>query len=454
MRFAVPDEVLEALSRLNDAGHEAYLVGGCVRDDYLGIPPHDYDICSSAYPEEIKAVFSDETTVDTGIKHGTVTVVMRGRPVEITTYRADGPYSDSRRPDYIRFTHQLAEDLKRRDFTMNAMAWHPETGFVDLFGGREDLDRGIIRCVGLPKHRFSEDALRILRALRFSSAFCFAIEPNAVEAMEEKKETLHKVSIERITEELNKLMLGAGPAEIFRRFPRILLEVLPELAPMYRCPQKSVFHCYDVWEHTLHALAETPADLAVRWAALLHDSGKPHAITYDPDGTTHFGGHPATSTRIAESLMERLRQPSLLSHEVSTLVKYHDERIGPDNLQPWLSRLGFPLFEKLMAVQYGDMAAHAPHVAEKAGTIISLRDEARAMVESGVCLTLRDLHVDGKLLVENGFDSGPFLGDTLHYLLGRVVNGHAPNDRQTLLDMALERLKEHRKRTQEQHNTI
>lgn len=446
MRFAVPDEVLEALSRLHRAGHEAYLVGGCVRDDYLGIPPHDYDICSSAYPEEIKAVFSDQTTVDTGIQHGTVTVVMKGQPLEITTYRADGPYSDGRRPDYIHFTRQLAEDLKRRDFTMNAMAWHPETGLVDLFGGREDLDRGIIRCVGLARQRFSEDALRILRALRFSSAFRFSIEPGAVEAMEEKRETLHKVSIERITTELNKLMLGAAPGEVFRRFPRILMEALPEIAPMHHCPQKSVFHCYDVWEHTLHALAETPADLAVRWAVLLHDSGKPHAITYDPDGTTHFWGHPTLSTRIAEKLMARLRQPTLLTNEVSVLVKYHDERVGPDNLQPWLSRLGFPLFEKLMAVQYADMAAHAPHVAQKADALIALTDKARAMVEAGVCLSLHDLSVDGRLLVENGFDAGPFLGDTLRYLLDRVVNGYAPNDRQTLLSMALERLEEHRSR--------
>lgn len=448
MRFAVPDEVLEALSRLNEAGHEAYLVGGCVRDDYLGIPPHDYDICTSAYPEEIKAVFADVTTIDTGIKHGTVAVVLKGRPLEITTYRADGPYSDGRRPDYIRYTHKLSEDLKRRDFTMNAMAWHPETGLVDLFGGREDLDWGVIRCVGLARQRFSEDALRILRALRFASAFRFTIEPNAVEAMEEKKETLHKVSVERITEELNKLLLGTGPAEVFRRFPRILLEVLPELAPMYRCPQKSVFHCYDVWEHTLHALAETPEDLSVRWAALLHDSGKPHAVFFDPDGTTHFWGHPAVSTRIAEKLMERLREPSLLGQEVCALVKYHDERIGPDNLQPWLSRLGFPLFEKLMAVQYADMAAHAPHVAEKAEALHDLVDKARAMVDAGACLTLHDLAIDGRTLVENGFDAGPFLGDTLRYLLDRVVNGYAPNDRQALLSMAMERLKEHRARIQ------
>lgn len=446
MRFAVPDEVLEALSRLNDAGHEAYLVGGCVRDDCLGIPPHDYDICSSAYPEEIKAVFADKTTVDTGIRHGTVTVVSNGLPLEVTTYRADGPYSDNRRPDYIRFTRKLSEDLKRRDFTMNAMAWHPRQGLIDLFGGKDDLANGIIRCVGTARVRFSEDALRILRALRFMSAFGFTIEPGAVKAMQDKKETLHSVSVERITEELNKLLLGAAPAEVFRRFPRILFEVLPEIAPMYHSPQRSVFHSYDVWEHTLHALENTPADLSVRWAILLHDSGKPEAITFDPDGTTHFWGHPTVSTRIATQLMARLRQSALLSREVATLVKYHDERIGPDNLHQWLSRLGLPLFEKLMAVQYGDMSAHAPHVAAKADTIGELTERARALVASGACLTLRDLAVDGRLLAANGFEAGPFLGDTLRYLLDRVVSGFAPNDRQTLLVMALDRLRDHQNR--------
>lgn len=449
MRFAVPDEVLDALSRLNSAGYEAYLVGGCVRDDYLGIPPHDYDLCTDAYPEEIKAVFSGVPTLDTGIRHGTVTVLLNGRPLEITTYRSDGPYSDSRRPDYIRYTRCLAEDLKRRDFTMNAMAWHPENGIVDLFGGREDLDRHMIRCVGQARERFSEDALRILRALRFASVFNFNVEPSAVAAMADKKETLHKISVERITEEVNKLLLGRSPADVFRRFPSILIEVLPEIAPMLRCPQKSVFHCFDVWEHTMHALDLAAPDLAVRWATLLHDSGKPHTVIFDPDGTTHFWGHPAVSARIAAGLMERMRQSSRLAHEVTTLVKYHDERIGPDNLQQWLSKLGFPLFEKLMAVQYADMAAHAPHVAEKAGAIIELTDKARAMVEEGVCLTLRDLAVDGKLLVENGFEAGPFLGETLRYLLDHVISGRVPNDRQALLSLALDRLLKHQKHIHE-----
>ncbi len=445
MRFPVPGSVLEAINRLNDSGHEAYLVGGCVRDDYLHIPPHDYDICTSAYPEEIKACFREERTIDTGIRHGTVTVLLEGHSIEITTYRADGPYSDGRRPDHVSFTHNLAEDLKRRDFTMNALAWHPSTGIVDMFGGREDCDNRLIRCVGQARHRFNEDALRILRALRFASTLGFSIEQTALEAMEERKASIRKVSVERIATELNKLMLGAQPAEVFRQYPRIMFEALPSLEPMFHCPQRSIFHCYDVWDHTLHALEDTPPDLAVRWAALYHDSGKPGAITYDPDGTTHFRGHQGISTRIVEQDMTSLRQPNALIKEITTLVKYHDERIGPDNLQAWLSKLGHPLFIKLMMLQRADLGAHAPDVAAKVGNIDNLVAHANEIANSDACLSLRDLAVDGRMLVENGFGSGPFLGETLQYLLQRVVNGFEPNDQRTLLSIALKRLKEYNK---------
>lgn len=446
MRFPVPGSILEAITRLNDSGHEAYLVGGCVRDDYLGILPHDYDICTSAYPEEIKACFQDENTIDTGIRHGTVTVVLEDYPIEITTYRADGPYSDGRRPDHVSFTHNLAEDLKRRDFTMNAMAWHPSVGIVDLFGGREDCNNHLIRCVGQARHRFNEDALRILRALRFASTLGFTIEESAADAMEERKASMKKVSVERITVELNKMILGMNPAEVFRQYPRILFEVLPSLEPMYHCPQRSIFHCYDVWEHSLHALEDTPAELSIRWAALFHDSGKPAAITYDPDGTTHFRGHQSISTRIVEETLTKLRQPNALIKEVTVLVKYHDERIGPDNLQQWLSKLGHPLFIKLMALQRADLGAHAPDVAAKVGNIDDLVVRANEMARSDACLSLRDLAVDGRLLVESGFGSGPFLGETLQYLLQRVINGFEPNDQQTLLSIAMKRLEEYNQR--------
>lgn len=443
MRFPVPGPILEAINRLNDGGHEAYLVGGCVRDDYLGIRPNDYDICTSAYPEQTKACFSTERTIETGIRHGTLTVLLNGYSIEITTFRTDGPYLDRRRPDHVLFTHSLAEDLERRDFTMNAMAWHPSSGIIDLFNGREDCDNRLIRCVGDPAQRFNEDALRILRALRFASVLDFAVEQNALDAMNEKKSTIRKVSVERITAELNMLMTGVNPPKVIRQSPRILFEALPQLEPMYHCPQRSVFHRYDLWEHTLHALEDTPPELSVRWAALLHDSGKPDAITYDADGTTHFRGHQAISTRIAEKVLTELKQPSVLIKEVTQLVKYHDERIGPDNVQQWLCKLGLPLFSKLMLLQRADMGAHAAHVAVKVRDIDAMAGRAEEMALSGACLSLSDLAVNGRVLVEHGFDSGPFLGETLQYLLQRVVNGFEKNDRETLLSIAVKRLNEH-----------
>ncbi|MGI6215074.1 MAG: CCA tRNA nucleotidyltransferase [Christensenellales bacterium] len=442
MRFPVPSPVLSAIGRLNDAGHEAYLVGGCVRDDYLNIPPHDYDICTSAYPNEILDIFYNEKTVDIGKAHGCITVILNNLPLEITTFRTDGPYADGRHPEYVSFTSSLAEDLKRRDFTMNALAWHPTSGLVDLFGGREDCDRKIIRCIGSPAKRFSEDALRILRALRFASTFSFSVERTAVYAMLEKKEMLKSISAERIASELNKLMLGACPADIFFQYPRILFTVLPQLEPSYHCPQRTVFHSYDVWEHTLRALSYSPVDLAVRWALLFHDSGKPHTVTYSPDGNTHFRGHPAVSARLAREAMADLKQSSSLTKAVILLVTHHDDRIGPDNLQYWLSKLGPEMFFKLMQVKRADLLAHAPHVAKNVDTIDALTKKAEELIENGACLSLSDLAIDGKTLIEHGFDAGPFLGETLNFLLDRVINGFEKNDEQSLLAAALHRLEE------------
>ncbi|MDO5022169.1 MAG: HDIG domain-containing protein [Eubacteriales bacterium] len=445
MRFPVPEPVLGAIGRLNSAGHEAYLVGGCVRDDYLGIPPHDYDICTSAYPDEILNIFSQEKTLTVGKAHGTITVILNSLPIEITTYRADGPYRDGRHPDYVSFTNNLAEDLKRRDFTMNALVWHPKTGIKDLFGGREDCDKQIIRCIGSPAKRFTEDALRILRALRFASTFSFTVEKTAVFAMLDKKDMLKNISVERVALELNKLMTGARPAEVFSQHPRILFTVLPLLEPSYHCAQRSVFHSYDVWEHTLRALSLTPPDLAVRWATLFHDSGKPHTVTYDPDGTTHFRGHQTVSVRLVRETMQALKQSNSLTKTVSLLVAHHDDRIGPDNLQVWLSKLGPDLFFKLMHVQRADLLAHAPHVAKRVDSHDALVKKAEELIANGACLSLGDLAIDGKTLIENGFDSGPFLGETLNFLLERVINGFEQNDRQSLLASALKRLEERKK---------
>lgn len=440
MRFPVPPPVLNALKRFKEGGAEAYLVGGCVRDDYLGVPPHDYDICTSALPDEVERLFSDVPVIKTGLKHGTVTLVFGKMCVEATTFRTESQYSDGRHPDSVIFTPSLQNDLLRRDFTMNALAWSPDTGVVDLFGGLNDLNNGLIRCVGNAEDRFREDALRILRALRFSSQLGFDIEPKAAEAMESLRETLHKISRERVRAELDGVLMGKHPAEAFRAHPRVFFEVLPGLAPMLHCPQKSPFHCYDVWEHTLHALACAERELACRWAVLFHDAGKPAAVTYDPDGTTHFRGHPQISTRLAKEAMESLRQPVRLTNEVAALALYHDERIGPDNVHYYLSKLGPELFFKLLSVKRADLAAHAPHIAARLPQIDETEARARKLLSDGACLGLKDLAVDGRALMEAGFPPSPLLGGTLDYLLERVVRGEAPNERAHLLSLALLRL--------------
>ena len=442
LRFPVPRPVLEAITRLEEGGHEAYLVGGCVRDDYLGILPHDYDLTTSATPEIVKKAFSGCNTIDTGLRHGTVTVLSGGLSLEITTFRTDGPYTDGRHPDAVQFGTDLTHDLARRDFTMNAMAWSPTRGWADPFGGRADCDRGLIRAVGLPLDRFREDALRILRALRFAATLDFRIEDDTLAAMYEQNERLNRLSAERVLSEMNALLLGKRPASVFRRYAPILFDVLPETRGSYHCPQRSKFHRYDVWEHTLHALEDTPNDLAVRWAVLLHDAGKPEAITYDADGTTHFRGHPALSVRIAEAVLTRLKAANALKKTVMTLVEHHDDRIGPDNAQWWLSKLGYPLYHQLLLVQRADLGAHAAFVARHAPAIYEKANAlALNMLKDGTALRLGDLKVSAEDLIALGYPRGPLLGQTLERLLEMVLRGNAENDRDALLVLARARLR-------------
>lgn len=296
-----PRPVVRLIRTLNEAGYEAYAVGGCVRDALLGRQPNDWDLTTSALPEQIKACFANRRVIETGIKHGTVTVLDGGVPYEITTYRLDGAYSDHRRPDSVEFVSDLKEDLRRRDFTVNAMACHPETGVVDLFGGQDDLRAGIIRCVGEPEHRFTEDALRILRALRFASTYDFAIAPATGRAALKLAPTLQNVSPERIFVELKKLLCGKGARRVLAEYSDILFTIFPALAPMRGCAQNNPHHAYDVWTHTLIALENAPADPVYRLTMLFHDSGKPAAHTVGEDGYDHFKGHPAISRNIAEA---------------------------------------------------------------------------------------------------------------------------------------------------------
>ena len=325
----VPAPALEALERLERAGHAAYLVGGCVRDSLLGRVPGDWDITSSALPEQTEAVFAGERIIETGLKHGTVTVLLGGLPLEITTFRTESGYADHRHPDTVVFTPSLEEDLARRDFTVNAMAWSPARGLVDPFGGRADLERGLIRCVGDPKQRFDEDALRILRALRFAAQLDFAIDPATAAAALALRQSLELVSRERLAVELTKLLCGPAVRRIVTEYWPILALPLPELAPMAGLDQRSPYHCYDVLEHSAAAAEAVPPDKILRWAALLHDAGKPACFTLDEQGRGHFFGHAKPGAELARAALTRLRFDKDTVRRVAALVELHDYPIDP-----------------------------------------------------------------------------------------------------------------------------
>jgi tRNA nucleotidyltransferase (CCA-adding enzyme) len=440
MRFPLPPPVRQALSQLETCGHEAYLVGGCVRDDVLGIQPCEYDICTSATPSQVHICFKGEQVLDTGARHGTVTLRLSHMPLEITTFRTDGSYTDSRRPDSVSFGTTLLEDLKRRDFTANAMAWSQGSGLVDPFHGYEACQKMLLVAVGDPRQRFKEDALRVLRALRFAAVIGFNIDPETYQAMVNERDRLAFISRERIAGELNRILLGGWVVETLRTYPRIFWAVLPQLEPMQRCPQRSRFHVYDVWEHTLQCIGYTPEELALRWAALFHDSGKPATTTCDSDGTTHFRGHQHISVRLATACMEELRQPRKLTETVRALILHHDARIGTDNLQKWVSLLGIGLFKQLMQLKHADQMAHAPHVSRHAHKSLDLIKAAETLVQSGACLSLKDLKVNGNSLLSLGFPKDKLIGLTLQELLDSVLSGQVANEPDALKALAQAKL--------------
>ena len=304
MKFDILPNAGRILRALTNAGYEAYLVGGCVRDLLRGVPPHDWDICTSARPEETEACFAGQRVIETGLKHGTVTVIEGGEPYEVTTYRAEGPYSDRRRPDFVRFVSDLEEDLARRDFTMNAIAMDLDGTLRDPFGGANDIQAGLIRCVGEPARRFQEDGLRVMRALRFAAVFGFRIEEATARAIHEHRAVLDQVAVERVNTELCRLLPVPGAGDVLRQYPDVLCRFWPELAPLVTMKQNNPWHCWDGWEHTIHAVEAAPADVTLRLAMLLHDIGKPDCKSTDETGIDHFYGHPAVSAQMANGCSE------------------------------------------------------------------------------------------------------------------------------------------------------
>ena len=434
--YELPAPVTLALDRLQEAGYEACLVGGCVRDLLRGQRPQDYDLTTSARPEQTEAVFAGAQLVETGLRHGTVTVLLDGMALEITTFRVDGSYSDARRPDAVRFTPSLCEDLARRDFTVNAMAWAPRTGLLDPFGGRADLEAGVLRCVGDPARRFTEDALRILRALRFSATLDFSIEAETGRALRKLAPRLELVSAERVYSELWKLLCGVGAGRVVLDWTEVLGQVLPELLPMRGFDQRNRHHCYDVLTHTARVLDAVPPVPELRWAALLHDLGKPGAFTLDEKGEGHFKGHPALSAAMTEEILRRLRASRAVRETVTELVLLHDRQIEPTKaaVRRVLSRHGAEFFTRLMQLKRADNLAQAPAYRDRQQLYDRIEALARDILSEKPCLNLRELAVDGHDLKALGIPPGPAMGDILRRLLEAVLDGALPNERAALLE--------------------
>lgn len=433
----LPVYVNKALSRLTSAGFEAFVVGGCVRDALMGRTPGDYDVTTSALPEETAAVFAGERVIETGLRHGTVTVLLDGNPLEITTFRVDGAYSDARHPDEVSFTRSLREDLARRDFTMNAVAWSPESGLVDPFGGETDIRAQRIRCVGDPGTRFREDALRILRCLRFAAVLGFSIDTATAAAARENRALLAHISAERVAEELKKLVCGPDVRRIVLEETEVLGAVVPELLPLRGFDQRNPNHCFDILGHAAAVCEAVPPEPVLRLAALLHDLGKPDCFFMGEDGVGHFYGHAQRGAELVEPILRRLRFDNESRERITELVRRHDLRIEPTDkgVARCLRRYGPDFFFQLVQLKKADALAHAPGAArdERVQRSEELERIGRELLARKACFSLRDLAVNGNDLLAEGYAPGPAVGEALNALLDAVTDGQVPNERCALL---------------------
>ena len=442
MKITLPRKVLMIINNLQLHGYEAFAVGGCVRDSILARRPEDWDITTSAKPEEIKKLF--RRTVDTGIEHGTVTVLIGKDSFEVTTYRVDGAYEDGRHPKEVRFTSRLEEDLQRRDFTINAMAYNDEVRLVDVFGGMQDLNHHLIRCVGDPRERFSEDALRILRAVRFSAQLNFPIEPETAEAIKELAPTLEKISAERIQAELVKLLVSPHPERIRDAYELGITKViLPEWDAMAGVEQNTPHHRYDVAEHTIRAMKYVKRDKILRLTMLFHDMGKPSTKTTDENGRDHFKGHALVSEEIARKVLRRLKFDNETVKKVTRLVCYHDYRMEatPRNVRRAMNRIGVELFPYYLAVRMADAKAQSPYRRrEKIENIVAIRKLYQEALLEENCVTLRQLAVGGRDLMDLGMTPGREIGSMLSERLEYVIDDPKRNEKEILCAYVKEKL--------------
>lgn len=438
MKIRIPATAKAVLDGLHAKGFEAYIVGGCVRDSVLGKKPSDWDITTNAWPEQVKAIFP--RTVDTGIKHGTVTVLIGSGQHEVTTYRVDGTYSDGRHPDNVTFTRSLDEDLKRRDFTVNAMAYSEETGLIDRFGGMQDLQRGIIRCVGDPMERFQEDALRILRAVRFAAQLNFSIDRPTAEAIEKLAPTLSKISAERICTELVKLICSDYPEYLNIAYEAgITAVIFPEFDAMMKTPQNNPHHMYNVGVHTMASMKNIKSDRTLRLTMMLHDVAKPLCRTTDDEGIDHFRGHAEKGAEMAVHILRRLKLDNDTIRTVKTLVKYHDYRIPPEEkpVRKLISRVGPERFHDLILVRRADTLAQSEYFRdEKLQNIDMVAKTGERILRERQAVTLKDLAVDGNDLIRAGIPAGPVIGKILGEALNDVLDDQSLNTREHIMQIA------------------
>ena len=444
MQIILPKNVNKIIHVLEEHGFQAYAVGGCIRDSLLGRTPHDWDITTSALPEQVKAIF--KKTVDTGIQHGTVTILLDGEGYEVTTYRLDGEYEDSRHPKEVTFTSLLSEDLKRRDFTVNAMAYNEKDGLVDLFGGQKDMEEKVIRCVGDPLERFTEDALRILRAVRFAAQLGFSIEERTREAIGILAGNLEHISAERIQAELVKLAVSPHPEEFYTACETgITRVILPEFDEAMETPQNNPHHCYTVGRHMIESMRQIEPDKVLRLTMLFHDIGKPQCRTTDADGIDHFHGHPEVGAEMTGQILHRLKFDNDTIRAVKRLVRFHDLRpaLTKKSIRRSMVKMGLECFPQIFTVKRADALAQSTYMrAEKLEAIDRFEELYEEILADHACIQKKDLAINGKELLALGLPQGKQIGQVLDKLFAKVVEDPACNTKEILLAEARKELEQ------------
>lgn len=429
MEMIIPPQAEFILHKLQERGYEACVVGGCVRDTLMGRKPHDWDIATAANPDEMKEALAGCRLIETGLKHGTVTALVNGLPIEITTYRIDGSYSDNRHPDDVHFTKNLKEDLMRRDFTMNALAYSREKGLTDCFGGLDDIKSKTVRCVGEPDLRFQEDGLRILRALRFASELGFTLEISTAQSVRRNAPLLRGIAKERIQAEWNRLLCGPSAGKVLQEYRSVFCEFIPELDAMFGFDQHNRYHTLDVWEHTVKALESVEAVPVLRLTMLLHDIGKPLCFTMDDNGVGHFYGHDKKSTEMAAETLHRLKYDNHTAEQVIVLVKYHDVAVTSDkkHLLRLLNLLGEENLRLLLKVKAADITAQNPAYSDRLNDLAKAESVLNEIIAESLCFSLKDLEISGDDLIALGVPQGEEIGKILQQLLEEVMEEKIQN---------------------------